>query len=211
MSQNKDSNIRHLNLHLCRPGCWAENELPIIRHNDIVPPPRLISFKDCKKSRDFEAGVHFYIDDKDFEQVWNCPEKYIQILSKFACVIMPDFSVYDDVAQPIQHWNIYRSRVLGMFWQSKGIKVIPTIPFAGYEFNCYATIGLPENSTVAVSTVGSIKNRDKRVSFQSGLDVIWFHLHPRIILVYGDIADFNFHQMKVYSYEQFKIPTKKRG
>lgn len=211
MSVNKDCNIKHLNLHLCRPGCWAENELPLIEHNEVVPPPRLISFKECKKSKDYEAGVHFYIDDVDFEQVWKNPERYVGLLSKFACVIMPDFSVYNDVAIPVQHWNIYRSRVLGMYWQSMGMKVIPTIPFAGYEFNCYATLGLPTDSIVAVSTVGSIRNRDKRVAFQSGLDVIWFHLRPRIILVYGDITPFNFHEMKVYSYEQFKIQQKKCG
>lgn len=207
MTENKMCNIRHLNLHLCKPGCWAENELPLINHNDVEPPPRLISFKESKKSKDFDAGVHFYIDDRDFEQVWSYPERYVGLLSKFACVIMPDFSVYYDVALPIQHWNIYRSRLLGMYWQSQGIKVIPTIPFAGYEFDCYATIGLPSHSIVAVSTVGSIKNYEKRVSFQNGLDVLWSRLHPRIILVYGNVADFSFHQMKVYAYEPFKIPT----
>jgi hypothetical protein len=211
MTKNKECNIRHLNLHLCKPGCWAENELPRIEHNEVTPPPRLISFKECKKSKDYEAGVHFYIDDKEFEQVWTTPERYVELLSKFACVIMPDFSVYNDVALPVQHWNVYRSRVLGMYWQSQGIKVIPTIPFADYEFNCYATIGLPINSIVAVSTVGSIKNYNKRLSFQSGLDVVWHHLHPEIILVYGYTSNFSFHKMKVYSYEQFKISAKKRG
>lgn len=211
MTKNKIKNIRHLNLHLCKPGCWAENELPIIEHNEVAPPPRLISFKECKKSKDFEAGVHFYIDDSYFEQVWSNPERYVGLLSKFACIIMPDFSVYNDVALPVQHWNIYRSRLLGMYWQSQGIKVIPTIPFGGYELNCYATLGLPINSIVAVSTVGSIKNRNKRLAFQAGLDVIWCRLHPKTILVYGDIAEFSFHQMKVYPYEQFKIPATKRS
>jgi len=210
MTQNKDCNIRHLNLHLCKPECWAENELPMIAHNELTPPPRLISFKECKKSHDFEAGVHFYINDKDFEQVWSCPEKYLSLLSKFACVILPDFSIYSDVAIPVQHWNIYRSRTLGMYWQSMGIKVIPTIPFAGYDFNCYATIGLPQNSIVAVSTVGSTRNYNQRLSFQAGLDVIWFHLHPKVILVYGNASPFSFHEMKVYHYDHFKIPTKKR-
>lgn len=211
MSVNIVKNFRHLNLHLCKPGCWVENELPKIEHNDVIPPPRLISFKDCKKSKDYEAGVHFYIDDINFEQVWSCPERYVGLLSRFACVIMPDFSVYSDVARPVQRWNIYRSRVLGMYWQSQGIKVVATIPFAGYEFNCYATMGLPTNSIVAVSTVGSIKDRDKRVAFQAGLDVIWFHLHPKVILVHGDVSKFYFHQMKVVSYEQFKIPTEERS
>lgn len=207
MTKNKESNIRHLNLHLCKPGCWTDNELPTIVHNELVPPPRLISFKECKKSKDFQAGIHFFIDDTDFEQVWTFPERYVSLFSKFACVIMPDFSVYDDVAIPVQHWNIYRSRVLGMFWQSQGIKVVPTIPFAGYEFDCYATTGLPTNSIVAVSTVGSIRNYNKRLSFQRGLDVLWHRIHPKIILVYGRADNFSFHQMEVYSYEQFKIPT----
>ncbi len=202
-------NIRHLNLHLCRPDCWAENELPFIDRIEVSPPVRLISFKECKKSSDFEAGVHFYIDDADFEQVWSRPERYVNLLSKFACVIMPDFSVYNDVAVPVQHWNLYRSRILGMFWQKQGVKVVPTIPFASYEFDCYATIGLPKDSVIAVSTVGATRTRDQRVSFQAGIDVVWSHLHPKTIFVYGDASKFSFHQMQVYSYEPFKIPAKK--
>lgn len=205
------SNIRRLNLHLCQPGCWAENELPIIAHNEIVPPTRLLSFKECKKSKDFEAGVHFYIDDKDFEQVWTYPERYVDLLSKFSCVVLPDFSVYYDAANPINQWNLYRSRTLGMYWQKNGLNVVPTIPFAGFEFNCYATIGLPQKSVVAVSTVGSVRNYNKRLAFQSGIDVIWSRLHPQIILVYGNLADFSFYDMKVYNYEQFKVSTSKRN
>ena len=178
MRQHLEKNIRHLNLHLCHPGCWAENELPIIRESDVTPPPRLISFKECKRSHDHEAGIHFFIDDVYFEQVWKYPERYLTLLSKFACVIMPDFSVYDDVAVPVQRWNLYRSRLLGMYWQSNGINVIPTVPVSGYESNCYATIGLPSNNTIAVSTVGSLKDPNRRKAFQSGLDTICTRLHP---------------------------------
>ena len=208
MTINKTKNIRHLNLHLCRPGCWESDELPIIKHEEVALPPKLLSFRECKKSSDYEAGIHFFIDDIYFEQVWTHPEKYVKLLSKFACVIMPDFSIYWDVAKPVKLWNLYRSRVLGMYWQSQGIKVIPTIPFADYEFNCYATICLPKSSIVAVSTVGCLKSRDQRVAFQAGLDVILFHLRPKAIVVYGNASNFSFHQMKVYSYENFKIPAK---
>ncbi len=209
MRQHLKTNIKHLNLHLCKPGCWEQNELPIIKPNDIIPPPRLVSFKDCKRSKDYQAGVHFFIDDVYFESVWKCPERYISLLSKFACVILPDFSVYYDVAVPVQRWNLYRSRLLGMYWQSKGIKVIPTFPFAGYQFNCYAAIGLPKEITVAVSTIGSQKNPNRVKSFQDGLDLLWKHLHPKQIIVYGDHVKFNFHQMRVYSYEQFRISAGK--
>ena len=43
--------------------------------------------------------------------------------------------------------------MLCKFWQDNGLKVIPTVPFAGFEFNHYALIGLEKDSVVAVSTV----------------------------------------------------------
>lgn len=42
-------------------------------------------------------AVHFFIDDYQFERVWNDPEKYLDKLSKYAVVASPDFSPYGDM------------------------------------------------------------------------------------------------------------------
>lgn len=52
---------------------------------------------------------HFFIDDYQFERVWQRPEKYLDVLRGYDCVLTPDFSLYMDMPDPMQEWNRYRS------------------------------------------------------------------------------------------------------
>ena len=61
--------------------------------------------------------VHFYIDDYQFDRVWNYPEKYLELLKQFKGVIGPDFSMYRDMPKSMQIYNCFRSRVLSAYWQ----------------------------------------------------------------------------------------------
>lgn len=199
MSKNFKKNIRHLKLNYCQPADFHDNELPFIKPCNKIPC-KLISFKECKKSKDYDAWIHFYIDDVDFEGVWTNPNQYIELFSKFGGIIMPDYSIYWDAPNPVTHWNLYRSRVIGKILQDKGFNVIPTVPFGTFEFNQYALKGLEKDSIVCVSTVGSRKEHFKRMAFQNGLDVLCKKLQPNTILVYGDVSDFDFHGIKTISY-----------
>lgn len=114
------NNNRGWNMDICnRDDCIGEYELPPLEPCDVKPHD-LISFNFCKTATDFNCGVHFCIDDYQFERVWNEPHKYVDLLKKFECVVCPDFSVYIDMPYPMKLWNIYRSRALGFFWQPKG-------------------------------------------------------------------------------------------
>lgn len=105
------------NMDICnRDDCIGQYELPPLEPCDVKPHD-LISFNFCKTATDFNCGVHFCIDDYQFERVWNEPHKYVDLLKKFECVVCPDFSVYIDMPYPMKLWNIYRSRALGFFWQ----------------------------------------------------------------------------------------------
>ena len=46
--------------------------------------------------KDISTGVHFFLDDYQFERVWNTPDKYLTYLSRYGCVLAPDFSLYID-------------------------------------------------------------------------------------------------------------------
>lgn len=37
-------------------------------------------------------AVHFFVDDYQFERVWNDPERYVEKLKQYVCVATPDFS-----------------------------------------------------------------------------------------------------------------------
>ncbi|MCQ2050604.1 MAG: DUF4417 domain-containing protein [Bacteroidaceae bacterium] len=213
MKQTKNfiQNIRHLNLHLCEDVKFSDNQLP-----EIVPiyeiPNKLISYKDCRKTNDYNGFVHFYIDDIHFERIWSHPEESLSLLQKYDGVIMPDYSIYWDAPMPVQHWNLYRSRLIGSYWQQNGIKVIPTIPFSTFDFNKYSLTGLAKGSFVSVSNVGSRKDHFRRTCFQQGLNSLIYNLEPKAIIVYGDIDSFNFHGIKTYCYKPnvFKYNERKK-
>ena len=72
---------------------------------------------------------HFFEDDYLFERLWRNPKIYLPILKQYNGVILPDFSLYRDMPLVMQLWNIYRSRAIGCWLQSNGIKVIPDVRF----------------------------------------------------------------------------------
>ena len=56
--------------------------------------------------------VHFYLDDYQFERVWQYPDRYLPVLSRFKAVLAPDFSLYTDFPFPCQLFNLsYSFRV----------------------------------------------------------------------------------------------------
>lgn len=75
----------------------------------------------------YGKGVHFFLDDYQFERVWNNPEAYVDKLRQYAAVATPDFSPYADMPMATQIFNHYRKHWVGRFWQNAGVIVIPTI------------------------------------------------------------------------------------
>ena len=41
-------------------------------------------------------GVHFYLDDYQFERIWFDINRYCELLSDYDVVLSPDFSIYID-------------------------------------------------------------------------------------------------------------------
>ena len=89
---------RLLNMHLCESVKFAGAfGLPLVAAFEGSVPQRLIGFNRALTSQDYDCGIHFFIDDYQFERVWNTPEKYLSLLRRFRCVIAPDFSLYVDL------------------------------------------------------------------------------------------------------------------
>ena len=129
-------------------------------------------------------GVHFFLHDYQFERVWNYPQRYTDVLYKFAFVLSPDFSVYADMPKALRIYNVYRNRWCGRYWQEHGIKVIPTFTMGDDDSISYCTLGIPKHSTVAISTMG-----EGRWAGYKGLYANWDKmidiLQPNVILLYG--------------------------
>lgn len=76
---------------------------PITRPQELpFGVDHLIGFNElltCKHPEN--TGVHFFLDDYQFERFWRQPERYVAALARFPLVIGPDFSLYTDFPAPI--------------------------------------------------------------------------------------------------------------
>lgn len=136
-------------------------------------------------------GVHFFVDDYQFERVWNNPRAYIDKLSRYAAVMAPDFSPYGDMPLATQIFNHYRKHWVAKLWQECGITVIPTIRSSTDPRSLdFYLDGEPSGGIVALSTMWV---REDREIIEAAKDE-WQHmvdtLHPSKVLVYGKTFDY---------------------
>ena len=159
-------------------------EIPHLKKTNHVPA-RLINFNEVLTSSDAKAGVHFFIDDYRFERIWNQPDRYIEILKRFDCAFTPDFSLYRDMPLAMKIWNIYRSLLIGQMCQKAGIIVIPTMSWAGPETFDFCFDGIERGGTVAVSSVGVMRDPEALEIFKDGMYKMLEACEPRTVIFYG--------------------------
>ena len=132
-------------------------------------------------------GVHFFVDDYQFERVWNNPDAYIEKLKKYACVMAPDFSPYGDMPLATQIFNHYRKHWVAAYWQWKGITVIPTIRCSTDERSLeWYLDGEPEGGVVAYSSMWVREDKgDIYEVAEKEFKTMVEKLNPQRVLVYG--------------------------
>lgn len=175
-------------------------QMPIIENDNYIPKS-LIGFNYVLTSEEYENGVHFYIDDYQFERIWNDPDKYIEKLLPFDCALSPDFSLYMDMPMAMKIWNVYRSRLIGQIMQDNGIKVIPTISWAEKETFEFCFDGIRKNAIVSISTVGVKNSPEAMKIFKDGCDEMIKRLHPKTIILYGGMIDYDFGKINVVTFD----------
>lgn len=116
--------------------------------------------KSCKDRAD--KGIHFFIDDYQFNRLWNGIDRYVDMLSQFKYVMTPDFSTYTDFPKAIQIYNHYRKHWVGAYLQEVGVNVIPTISWSTPDSFEWCFVGEPTHSVVAVSSVGATNSKSKK-------------------------------------------------
>lgn len=132
-------------------------------------------------------GVHFFIDDYQFNRLWTNIDRYTGMLSQFRYVMTPDFSTYTDFPKAIQIYNHYRKHWVGAYLHERGINVIPTISWSTPDSFEWCFDGEPTGGTVAVSSVGCMNSRAKKELFLTGYAEMMRCLQPESILFYGNV------------------------
>jgi len=188
------------NRRICNASHCDEDGMPRLEACDATPG-RLLPFNYAKSATEHDAWLHFFIDDYQFERLWNSPESYLELILSFKGVLSPDFSLYLDMPLPMQRWNEYRRRALASYWQRNGAQVIPTLSWAyptSYGF-CFGN--LPKGGTVAVSTVGVKTSEDAMAVWADGMEAGMRMVRPARVLLYGGNIGFDFGDAEVVEYK----------
>lgn len=163
-------------------------DMPTLQPYNGPIPNTLIPFNQAMSNTTYDnCGVHFFIDDYQFERIWNDIDRYAEKLSKYSCVIGPDFSQYRNMSYPQRMWNCYRNRVVSSHLQQKGVNIIPNVTWSLPDSYDYSFDGIPENSVIAINC-SSIKScRLSTFLWYKGYEEAIKRLKPKAIIRYGTI------------------------
>ena len=127
--------------------------------------------------------VHFFLDDYKFEVLWKDPEPRIEKLKEYRAIISPQFSMYTEMPVAVQIHQVFKNRWCGAYFQSKGLKVIPSLVWGEADTFWFSFDGVDEGSVVAVSTVGM---RTEKLLFMAGYKEMLRRIKPKAIICYGE-------------------------
>lgn len=151
-------------------------------------------------------AVHFFLDDYQFERLWNSPTKYIDKLKRYVCICAPDFSPMPDMPWAVQVFNHYRKHWVARWLQENGVTVIPTVRASADEKSFkYCFDGEPKNSIVMYSAQWT-NLKEARETSQREYDEMLKRLDPLKIFVYqsSEKQHLNFRNRNIEIVKSFK-------
>lgn len=171
-------------------------QIPMIPacHFDYMPEDS-IDFEESfsrKIKNHRKLNVNFYVDDCKFTRLWNNPDKYIDHLSCFHSVTMPDFSISTgELGMPfaLNIYNKYRNHALAWYLHMNDINVIPSVSIADKENYDWCFDGLPKNSVLSVCTNGRVRSKVARLELCEGFKEMCDRLEPTKVIIVGRVPD----------------------
>jgi hypothetical protein len=162
---------------------------PDIKRQRVVIPDNLVAYNALSRSMDrsdLVIGTHFFLQDNKFTSIWSHPNRAVHRLQTLTDIVLgPDFSMYTDWPLAVQYFNKYRNHWCMALWQSAGLTVVPTVLWSGADSYEWCFEGLPEEATLAVSSVGCCVNQEYRAGFCEGYKEMVDRLRPKRVLFYG--------------------------
>lgn len=134
-------------------------------------------------------AVHFFIDDYQFERLWNNPDKYVDKLRQYVAVTTPDFSPYGDMPLATQIFNHYRKHWVGKYLQERGVNIIPTIRASTDERSLeFYLEGEPKGGIVIISSMWTNKEEGLEI-FKKEYKTMYDTLKPKKVYLYGKMIE----------------------
>ena len=164
-------------------GKWG---FSLIKNQDIdLTNLQLIASSNTKandSSYNKAKGVHHYVDDYRFNSIYDHPQRSLARYSQYRLLISPEYSTFADMDLWRQIESTGKNRWVGAYWQSQGLKVIPSICWStprSYEF-CFDGVEL--GGTVAI---GMIECKTNKKGFMHGYDAMLERINPSAIVILG--------------------------
>lgn len=163
---------------------------PQLSPQEYIPEGIILPINYLKSSTDRDQyWFHCFVDDRQFERSWKNFHKYVPIIMEAAGLICTDFSLYRDDDEEILIRNCLRNRTMAYAYQQLGQKVIPTAGFGGESTWDWCFDGLPEHSTLAITTNGILSDPEARRLFVGGLDALVHKKNPSNLVICGKYPD----------------------
>lgn len=163
----------------------TDYEMPIVKPTNIEIPTDIRSFHRVKRNmrkRDFIP--HFYTDDNRIRRYMKNRYKTEEMLRNFNASISLDFSMTQEMSMSEKMYASFCNKLWAAWLQNLGHQVIPNVSFPYEVDEDFWIVGWPQNSLIAVSSVGVIRHGNPKVWLR-GMERIRAVLKPTHILRYG--------------------------
>lgn len=195
--------LKHANWR-CLPGNYDEFHLEEYHFKssnpagvpDLLPQdfelPSDITFsgyrlKRLEKIDDQQDICHCFLDDYKLSSIFGYPHKSLEHAKRYYAICTPNFTLSRDYPSVINTYNTFRTRWIGRFWQEHGIRVIPTVSWAGLSSHAYCFAGIPKEQIVALAVPDEVETIQDIRMFGDGYYEMERALKPAMVLVHGDL------------------------
>lgn len=170
-------------------------QIPAIKDQQIIRPDELILWSkrnNCKCKE--KCGLIFYEYDCNFDGpngIYNILKygseskilKLIDELKQFAFVVCPDYSVYGNFPNYKQIEALSKSREVGYILSTYEVKVIINYRATHRWTYELALSGMEKNQTIAIGTLGALREKGTRKMLKNSIDALIKHIEPKKVLI----------------------------
>jgi hypothetical protein len=154
-----------------------------------IPSPLPTAFIDWPHRRSFPdgTGLHFFVDDYQFERVWTHPHWYVgEFKTRHPLLFGVDFSIFSDTPICMQVWQTYRTRWLCRWYQEQGVTMIPTVSWGNKDSFDFVFRGIPKGSVIALSSIGRKgANEGSNGGWDEGYIAAIEAIDPELVFIVG--------------------------
>lgn len=161
-------------------------QIPFIKKQDIdLDTICLLSYVNAKKDDSENAfkTLHFFTHDWLFDKVYDKAFDEEEKIKQYYALLSPDFSMFTDMPLALQINSVFKNRWCGAYWQSLGLRVIPTVSWGDERSFEFCFDGVEQGSVVAVCTY--YRENDEE-SFMLGYNKMLEIIKPSAILCYDE-------------------------